>query len=324
MPFILLLIVATSSCNRSGFETKPGAHGNAGNVIVVMENNSWNSEPGDSLRAVFQQYCKALPKEEYLFTLHQVPREKFIDQNRLHRNIVFCVINSEITEAKTTISRDKYANRQLFINIAAPNQKDFVNEVHKHKDNLIKLFLDEDRDRYLFHVNNHVNKTITNMLLSKHDIVLNIPTNYTVDINKDNFVWIAFETVKYSMGIFVYHAPLTDTSALSKDYLIALRNSFLKENVPGELPGSYMSTEVKYYPPYFDIINHNNQQTAYMQGLWRVEGDFMGGPFVSYSKIDRARNRIVTVEGFVFNPNEELRDQIRRLDAILYTFDLIK
>jgi len=33
---------------------------------------------------------------------------------------------------------------------------------------------------------------------------------------------------------------------------------------------------------------------------------------------------MVVVEGFIYNPHNELRDDIRRLDAVLFTFDLLK
>ncbi len=321
--FIILCSTILSACKNDTYRTKPGAHGNAGNILIVMENNLWNSEPGDSIRAIFHQFCRALPRSEYLFTLHQIEREKFIEHNRYHRNIIYTDISPDLSVSQTGITRDKYSRRQLFVNISAQNQKEFVQELSKYKDRLVKLFLDEDRDRYLFHVRNHTNKTVSEMLRNKHEIILQVPRNYTIDENKDNFVWISFETAKYIMGIFIYHYPYTDTSSLDYDYLINMRNKILKENVPGEVPGSYMTTEVKFYPPYLDIIEHNKQKTAYIQGLWRVQGDFMGGPFVNYTKIDHKRNRIVSVEGFVFYPNQEHRDMIRRLDAILYTFDLI-
>lgn len=321
--YILVAVsLAITSCNQERYASKPGAHGNPGNIMVVIENNQWNSEPGDSLRAIFNQYCRALPMAEHLFTLHQIPSEKFIDQNRYHRNVIFCNISSNVEEPTVTISRENYARRQLFVRIDAPNQKEFIEELEKYKDRLIQLFLDEDRDRHLYYIKDHINRTIANMLVNKHDIILNVPRNYSVSENREDFVWLYFQTVKYDIGIFLYYTPLTDSSSLDYNYLIERRNQVLKENVPGEGPGTYMTTEVRFYPPYLDIINHKNRSTAYMQGLWRVHGDFMGGPFVSYTKIDHARSRIVTAEGFVYNPNEEMRDIIRRLDAVLYTFDI--
>jgi hypothetical protein len=321
---LILLTITILSCDRTKEASMTGAHGNAGNILLIIGNNTWESEIGDSLRAVFHQYCPALPMEEHLFSLHPIPKEKFIDQNRYHRNIIIPNISENIENPNITINKDKYAKRQLVVTISAPDQQSLANLIHQNKEKLIKLFLEEDRDRYLFYVNKHVNKTIAEMLRKKHEVIINIPRNYVVDINKDNFVWIAHETVRASIGIFVYHYPLTEESSLEADYLIKMRNEILKENVPGELPESYMTTEQKYYYPHVNIIQHKNKETAHIRGLWKVHGDFMGGPFVSYVKMDKARNRMVAVEGFIYNPHNELRDDIRRLDAVLFTFDLLK
>ncbi len=321
---ILLSLGLLLSCNQDRYAVKPGAHGMAGNIMVVVNNNEWNSEPGDSIRAVFHQYCRALPRSEHLFTLHQVEKEQFIGQNRYHRNVVYVNISTDVEDTQVRILRERFARRQLFVELSAPNQKEFGELISNYKDRLINLFLEEDRDRYRYHLHNHRNERITEILRKDYDVILNIPRNYTLDVRRDNFVWISYDARKHSLGIFVYHYPLTDTSSLELDYLISMRNKILKENVPGDKPGSYMSTEVRFYPPYIDIIEHNNQNTAYIQGLWRVQGDFMGGPFINYTKIDRQRNRIISAEGWVYSPNRDQRDHIRRLDAILYGFDLVR
>ena len=62
---------------------------------------------------------------------------------------------------------------------------------------------------------------------------------------------------------------------------------------------------------------------AELRGLWRLEGDFMGGPFVSLSTVDEVRNRIVTVEGYVYSPKKDKRNFLRQVEAILYTLDFI-
>ena len=56
-----------------------------------------------------------------------------------------------------------------------------------------------------------------------------------------------------------------------------------------------------------------------MRGLWTVEGDFMGGPFVSWTFIDEPRNRLATVFGFVYAPKVDKRNHIRRVESILHT-----
>jgi hypothetical protein len=45
----------------------------------------------------------------------------------------------------------------------------------------------------------------------------------------------------------------------------------------------------------------------------------MGGPFVSFARLDEANNRIVVAEGFVYAPESDKKIFIRRLEAALHT-----
>jgi hypothetical protein len=83
-----------------------------------------------------------------------------------------------------------------------------------------------------------------------------------------------------------------------------------------------MTTEMQVFP-IFRSYMLSKKYTAELRGLWRVEGDFMGGPFVSISQIDEQRNRIVTVEGYVYAPKYNKREYIRQLEAILYTIKFL-
>ncbi|HOZ29473.1 MAG TPA: DUF4837 family protein [Bacteroidales bacterium] len=322
--YLLSILIFLVGCNSTGYKNTPTAHGNAGDIVVVMNNDSWNSEPGDTLRAIFHDYCYGVPMEEHWFDLHQIPHEKFVDINRMHRNIIYQEINPKFKEATLTIYNDRYALKQVFVNIAAPNQAEFVKIVSKNRNNLMKLFLDADRDRWVEQLQKHTNKTVSDKLADKYNISIKIPSNYYLEEYRDSFAWVTYETRSYNMNIIVYSWPLSDSSSLDRDYLIAMRNLVLKENIPGERPESYMSTETKYDYPFYELIDHRNQPTGILRGLWKVKGDFMGGPFVSYTKIDKPRNRMITVEGFVYHPNEEVRDKIRQLEGVLFTCDLIK
>jgi hypothetical protein len=53
-----------------------------------------------------------------------------------------------------------------------------------------------------------------------------------------------------------------------------------------------------------------------------MEGDMMGGPFVSHARVDRPNGRVVVVEGFVYSPKGLKRNLIRQMEAVLYTLTL--
>ncbi|MDR2836776.1 MAG: DUF4837 family protein [Bacteroidales bacterium] len=319
---IISIAIIFTSC-KNNVPTINYAHGLPGEIVVVMSNERWNSESGNILKAVLATESETLPMEEPLFALHQIEKSEFNQINMLHRNIIFQEINSNIEQSYIKLIKDKYAKNQSFIHIIAKNQTEFVKIVLEHKDELIDIFLTNERNQFLKQFEKYNNKPAAKKLSARYSINMIIPQNFTLDVENENFAWLSKETKKYTMNILVYTYPLTDSTELTAQYLIEKRNEVVKENIPGENDGSYMTTETKYNYPTFTLSKHKKLDTGILQGLWKVHGDFMGGGFVSYSKIDRPRNRVVTVEGFVYYPNHEMRDLIRELDAILYTFDFV-
>ena len=46
---------------------------------------------------------------------------------------------------------------------------------------------------------------------------------------------------------------------------------------------------------------------------------YMAGPFLSYSVIDKAKNRVIVVEGLTYAPSVNKRDYMFEIEAILKT-----
>ena len=98
------------------------------------------------------------------------------------------------------------------------------------------------------------------------------------------------------------------------------RDSIMKANIPGAREGMYMATdtlltEVK-------DITVKKQYAKEMRGLWFMEGDMMGGPFVSHARLDHINARVVVVEAFVYSPEKLNRNVMRKMEAALYTLKL--
>ena len=68
------------------------------------------------------------------------------------------------------------------------------------------------------------------------------------------------------------------------------------------------------------VVNTSREQGKKLitfRGLWEVQGDAMGGPFVSHV-IEHNGNTLI-VEAFVFAPSKKKRNYLRQLEAVLYT-----
>jgi hypothetical protein len=118
----------------------------------------------------------------------------------------------------------------------------------------------------------------------------------------------------------MYSYPYTDKETFTKEYFLHKRDSVMKINLPGAREGMYMSTDSMYV----DVkdINVRNEYAFEARGLWQMEGDMMGGPFVSHARVDQPNGRVVVVEGFVYSPKGLKRNLIRQMEAVLYTLTL--
>ena len=58
-----------------------------------------------------------------------------------------------------------------------------------------------------------------------------------------------------------------------------------------------------------------------LRGFWDVAGDYMGGPFVSYSTVDLKTNRVFTIDCYIFSPKAHKRNFMRGVEHLLYLID---
>ena len=96
----------------------------------------------------------------------------------------------------------------------------------------------------------------------------------------------------------------------------------MKQYIPGPSNGSYMKTDQEYFPPESRVIgDFATDYAVKTAGLWMLENDFMGGPFLSYSFVDPKNQELITLCGYVYQPNKKKRDLLRQLEAIMYSVD---
>ena len=98
--------------------------------------------------------------------------------------------------------------------------------------------------------------------------------------------------------------------------LLSKRDSICKNILRSLYPEKcvYDNITRSIYPLLESMID--NMYVAEIRGLWNVTDDFMGGPFLSTSRVDEERNRVVTVEGFVYYPSENKRKFMRWFEVI--------
>ncbi len=324
--FIAVFILSALLFNSCGTDQKtllPKVSGSAGEILVVVNKNYWDSPLGDSVEHWFEGDFTSLPQSEPMFNIIQIPRSAFNNIFQTHRNIVDINIDSEFEEAKLSLQRNKYSTPQYIYKVVAPNQQAALQLLQEESNYLIDQFNRIERSRLIQSYKQTQDQAIYNTLKEDHHVALVVPSGYSLDVNEDDFAWLSLETPTTSQGVLLYHYPYEGESDFDLEQMLNRRNSFLKTHVPGPTAGSYMATE-ETLPPVTREFMSEKKYFMEIRGLWRVENAFMGGPFVSLSTVDETRNRIVTVEGFVYAPKADKRNLMRQVEAVVYSLQIIE
>jgi len=311
----LLVGVCCASCTMNT-GSLPSAQGNVGEVLVVIGDYLWKGACGDSIRRYLTEPVMGMPAPEPTFSLlQQYELTTFMQK---HRNVLIINIDKGNETAMLRYKSDVYAKHQLIFNLDAPTADSAVACMYRNKDLIIGGFLMKGRDATIEDYKRAIAQPVVDHLREKYQVDMVIPNPFTLDVVKDDFVWIAREEGERQWGILMWKEPYTSTDQLDPDNLITKINTMTRNYVPGREVGSYMADEPM-FPPVVKRFEKNGVYTVQMNGLWQMENGFMGGPYVHQTIVDVKRNQLVSAHGFVFYPNRDKRQMIRQLEAILYT-----
>jgi hypothetical protein len=313
------LISLITSCDKGtgGKRTLlPNVTGTAGEVVIVISGSVINESITQTYRDILEDEYPMIPQSEPLFNLAIIPTNSFTDIFKSHRNIIITKVGDEFKKPQIVPQRDVWAAPQTILNIVGPTYPAIEKMLLEERDRLVQLLEQAERDRVVQNATKFEAEGIRSIIEKKFNVSLYFPKGYRLKLDTTNFVWVSYETPSTSQGIFIYDYPYTDDKTFTAEYLIEKRNQFLKDFVPGPTPGSYMTTETV-IPPMFKPLMFKGRYFGQLRGLWDVYTHPMGGPFISLTTIDQKRNRVVTIDGYVYAPRLNKRNYIRQVEALI-------
>lgn len=329
-----MIAVTFWSCNEDTGSASllPSFVGGSGDIVVVMPEKAWEGASGDALREIFYHSYPVLPQHETLFTLNYISPNQFDKFWKPHRNVIIADFDDRIDtqEPSVVIQKNKFANGQIYITVKAKSQADFIEAVNERAGEIISVLQAEELKR-LGALNGVYSSTnIKKELIDWAGITMNIPKDARVKVKEKDFMWIDRQMTRMKggrnhdvqEGFFIYTYPYTSDTMFSRQFLLNKRDSVLRKHVPGPVEGSYMATEY-FYQPVYEEIEFKGKFAAEMRGLWKLEGDFMGGPFYSITMLDDRTGKLITVDGYAYAPYFDKREYIREVEAIIKTLQFV-
>lgn len=319
---VLLAIASVVSCKDFGGKlAKKSVTGKAGEVIVVMDRGLWEGEPGKELRKVLASDYPALPQKEPAYNLVQIPTNAFSSLFQTHRNIIIMRTGSnEYPEPKIVTKEDIWAAPQTVIDISAPDKETAARYIAENKNILFNTLGQAERNRIIRNSKRYEEKSLRDLVALEFGGSPYFPTGYSLKKKTNDFIWISYETTYTNQGIFIFRIPYNGANSLTLEPFIEACDEVLKNNVPGMFENSYMVTS-KEFEPDFAWMRYKGRDFAEVRGLWEVENDYMGGPFVDHAFYSKDGKSIIVVEGFVYAPRYPKRNYLRQVESIIYSWE---
>lgn len=341
-----LVFLLLHACSSEQTKNIPPATGATGDMYIIMDSLQWRGPLGDVLDSLFRQEMQGLPRPEPIFKVRWIDPRKLNPILKQRRNLLYAITfdqrgegaallqamfsNKAVAELERDTSHyikttsDVYALRQEVMYLFAMREADLIRKVKQNAPRIVQHFDKRERDRMTEGFTVHAQKGISDFLQKQMGCDLKIPFGYKLVMNTRDFLWMRQINPKDDRDIFIYKTPYTSVAQFEEQNLIALRDSvchqFLFEDP--DKPDTYLLTEttVPFIPVRFRTLSHHGLYAKEMRGLWRTHNYSMGGPFVALALADAARGTLYYVEGFVYGPGKDLRELIREVETIVYTF----
>jgi hypothetical protein len=321
---LFFIFILFFSCKEPAQKNLPGYSGASGDLVIVIEDSVWNSAE-TILKATFSAAQYGLPKEEPLFNVINASAKAFDKIFITYRNLVLVNItgNAE-TKPKLEIKKNSWALGQIVASISVSDTSALKSLLENYGNHIIRSINNEEYLRLTERNKKFGEKQVSEQIKKTLGIETVIQKDVVFAKQEKDFIWLRIERERpvggykhqISQGILLYSVPYKDTTDFSVSYLLSIRDSMLKKHVEGP-KGSYMSTEYNYIEPKGERISINDSFAYEIRGLWKMDGVFMGGPFILVAFPDISKNRIIITEGHVFAPQFDKREYLREVEAMV-------
>lgn len=313
------------------FAMLPGKVGPSGEVVMVASQALWNDGVGAVVDSVFGHPVRVLPQYEPRFDVIRLDPKEFDRFWKPHRNLVVFDVADRIDtqEPRLTVYRNRYSKGQVYAEVTAKDAAGAAKALEAVDGAwmLADMMEQEETRRYADLLGLGRNRPLEQELAEQHGLTAILPNDAQMVASSGGFCWIERSLTRMKggrnhdvqMGLVVHRTPYRGPVDFSMEGMLHRRDSLFKARISSRKEGSYMTTEYR-LPPLYEEVSFRDGFAATMRGLWRMEGDFMGGPWTSIAWVDEGRGQLVTVDGYVYAPYFGKREYLREVEAIVRSF----
>jgi len=345
----LVLLALLVSCSQSDgslkYKVKPSALGVMNEIVVITDNDLWRSSVGDTVTHFFEGIYPLTPRPEPLFDLRQYEVADIYAQplkKELRTYLILANLDDTESEAtkfvindlgaerleraqtdndfNTSVGRDKWATGQILIYVFAHGTDKLAAAIERNFNGISSKVNEHDALQLsqLTYARG-INKGFTSNMIGRFGAEIDIPSDYVMVLDapdEDGLFWYRKDTKDGALNMAFRLYDYTDERMLTKE---SAKERF-------DVFGRFVSSKE---PNTFALINDrdlpilefdrtiSSRYTKEWRGIWEMENDFMGGPFISYALVNETAGKILVIDTFVFAPGVKKRNMMQQVDLVV-------
>jgi hypothetical protein len=295
------------------------SNGRMNQLLLVMNNDLWDNVEGEALNEALKEAVHGLPQKEPQFNITHVEVNGFGHLFKRSKSILIVGLG-DTSEFK--IQTNVYAKPQTIIKLIEPNKEELLKSIKEKRAHIVQIFKNEDLKAVQYRLRKKLFDTKKLNTLTRLNVDMKIPAVYKLVDDTGEFLWLRQHIQKdQSMNLLVYELPINSKEDIEGANILSARDSIGEKYIPGEKEGMYMITEAAYKPQII-ATELDGKKAFQTRGKWEVKNAFMAGPFLSYTVVDKANNRLIVAEGFTYAPATNKRDYMFEIEAVLKTLKI--
>lgn len=320
--FVMFATVLLASCHSRQNEAimKRSSSGKTLEVLVAADRGYYTGATKALIDTIFRCPQEGLPQPEVRFDVVNVPVSSLRNTQmfQMHRNIIICDVK-EGNPDKLYIHHDQWASPQVVVDIAASSEASLRDLLKKHEERILEEIYKAEHQRMIKAFHNVRNIDLMNRVSEKFGFELTFSDEFRWAKEDADFAWIRKETKDFGLDVLVHVMPYQSEQQFATDKIYNRLDTIMRREVAGPAEGSYMGTERRIPIESRMVEFEGSEYCIESRGLWRLFGDFMGGPFVSYTLLSPDGKQVVDLVGFVYCPRFDKRDYLMQVESICHS-----
>lgn len=325
------MMLAACANPSSDEPQKRGSSGKTLELLVVADPDVYCGDTKELVDSLFGRPQECLPSPESMFSVVNIPVSSYknTEMFRTHRNVLLLDVNEENPD-KVYMHIDDYAAPQVVFDFAMKNRDALQENLRKYEQVMLRELYKAEHRRMFKIFKGMQDYEINQQIKDKFGFSLMFPNEYHIAKMVEDFAWVRKEAKDFGIGVLIDVFPYESRDAFDEQHILDRLDTVMRRQVPASAPDSYMGIErrrdeqgnylleIKSRVVDFDSSSY----CVETRGCWRTFGDFMGGPFVTYTLLDPTEKKVVMLTGYVFCPRNKpstKRDLLMQVESICRT-----